>query len=90
MLAETVSVKCLEHSYQHSAPDLALMYVHVYNLGGSSARSYCGATYNTSLCAMTKGVFNILIFFSEPSVGGASYYYYYSLMLDYHSFFKSA
>ena len=25
MVAEPISVKCTEHSYQHSAPDLALM-----------------------------------------------------------------
>ena len=25
MVAETISVICLDHSYQHSAPDLALM-----------------------------------------------------------------
>ena len=64
MVAETISVKCTEHSYQHSASDLALiLYVHVCNLGGSSVRSYCGATYNTSPYAMTNRVYNILIFF---------------------------
>ena len=38
------------------------------HVSGSSARSYCGAIYNhdnNSLCAATKAVFNILIFFSE-------------------------
>ena len=57
-----------ETSNQHSEPE----FVHVCYIGVSSTRSYCGATYNTSLCAMTKGVVKILIFFSEAS--GASYY----------------
>ena len=61
MVTETISIKCTEHSYQHSASDLALMLIYVCNQGGSTARSYCGATCNTSLCVMTKG-------------GGASYY----------------
>ena len=68
MVAETISVKCTEHSYQHSAPDLTLMLcLHICNLDMSSSRSYCGATCNTSLCAMKKGVFNILMFFSETT-----------------------
>ena len=73
MVAETVSVKCTEHSYQHSASDLALI-LYVCNLGGSSARSYCGATYNTSPCAMTKAVFSILIFFSKTTSRWHPYY----------------
>ena len=85
MVAETISVICSEHSYQHSAPDLALMLCTCFcNISGSSARSYCGTTYNTSLCVVTEVFFNILIFFSETKSR------WFSFMLDCHSLFKSA
>ena len=32
--AETNSVTCLQHSYQHDAPNLTLIYVHVCNISG--------------------------------------------------------
>ena len=56
MVVETISVICLHHSYQHNAPDLTLIYVNICNISGSPARSYCGATYNTSLCVVTKAI----------------------------------
>ena len=57
MVAETISVKYTEHSNQHSTSGLALLLLQFCILGGSSARNYCDATYNTSPCEMTKGVF---------------------------------
>ena len=35
--------------------------VHVCNISESSAKSYCGTTYNDSLCVVTKAVFHILL-----------------------------
>ena len=66
MPAETISVISSEYMYQHSAPDLALnLCTCCVYIGGSSAQRYCGATYNTSLCAVTTD--QILIFFSETT-----------------------
>ena len=70
MVAETVCVMFSEHTcrLQHDAPDSALIcYVHVCNISKSCAKSYCGATYNTSLYTEKKAVFNILIFLSNTS-----------------------
>ena len=64
MVAETISVISSDHSYQHNASDLNVMYMFVIKVGQPQE---FGATYNISLCVVTIAVFNILIFSETTS-----------------------
>ena len=67
ILAEAISVKCTEHSYQHSAPDLALMLCTCLQPRWVNRKKLLWRHLKYITLCDDKGVFNILIFFSETT-----------------------